>query len=394
MIAVTTHSRTRGLRHSLLMLLASRRVERELRDAPGCQRYASVVAGPRELWTLTIWRDASDLRRCMRGGTHGRLVWKQPHWLESYWGMRWAPGDHRSGEWEGEAWQWPHLADPEPSPPPTPDTPSAMPSSILAALGKTVPLERREVAGAAGATYRLRVPPWGIPAALCDLRRVRRIASADGDLFTVSLGLGTGGALYLLLVARSPEALERVRAQDAHGRLLRRWGDRAWWSTWEPESEFGHWESHRLRDGQLAVEPPLLDMRLPVHLGAAREARRALRERLHALDPKSLETLQLLTSELVTNGANHAGLEPADRMGLQVRARGDWIRVEVIDRGRRFEPHVPLSKSPGDTSGWGLFMLDRASERWGISHGHERHVWFELRVPVSDPREPDAAPRT
>jgi anti-sigma regulatory factor (Ser/Thr protein kinase) len=358
-IAVTTHSRTKGLRYALPVLLAARRIERELEHAPGCERHASVIAGPRELWTLTIWRDAADMRECMRGGAHGAVIWKQPSWLDSYWGMRWRPGQLRSGEWEG---------------------PAELPAWIRSALGRTVPLEERKLAGVTGATYRLRVPTWAFPAALRDLRRLRRAAAADSDSFKQSLGLGTGAALYLLVIARSPGALDRLRATPEHKRVLDRWRDRVWCSSWEPEVEFGEWKSRRLRDGQLAGEPLLVDAELPADPDSAGQARDVLAAVLRSVDQPALETLQLLTSELVGNSARHAGLAPADRIGLQVSTRDDCVRVEVVDHGRRFEPRVPVAKSPEDGSGWGLFMVNETAERWGINYGpRERHVWFELR---------------
>jgi anti-sigma regulatory factor (Ser/Thr protein kinase) len=391
MIAVTTYSRAKGFRHALAMMLAGNRIERELEDAPGCERFANVIAGPRDFWTLTIWRDASALCTCMREGTHAKVMWQRPSWLDCYWGMRWRPGGYGSGEWEGDPWQWPDLAVPDPSLPeqsgvPTsPETGTEMPSWMQAALGKTVPLEQRKLGGAVGATYRLRVRPWSMLSALRDLRRLRRIASADRHSFKLSLGLGTGGALYLLVIATSPDALERLRARPEHQRFLQRWGDSTWWSTWEPESEFGHWDSHRLREGLLASEPLFVDARLPIQPVAAFEARKALRDCLHMLDQGSLDLLQLLTSELVTNNLKHAGLTQTDWIGLQVRAKRDWIRVDVIDHGRRFEPRVPVSKSSEDPSGWGLFIVNQKADRWGIiDRQGARHVWFEVRVPITD----------
>jgi anti-sigma regulatory factor (Ser/Thr protein kinase) len=396
MIAVTTHSRTRGLRYTLPMLLAGRLIERELRDAPGCERYANVIAGPREFWTLTIWRDGTEMRKCMRERTHGRVMWQQPHWLECYWGMRWRPGPHQSGEWEGKTWPWPVPVDSlEPAPPQRAEAVGAMPRWMQAVLGHAIPVEQRQIAGAAGASYRLRVPPRELPSALRDVRRLRRIAAADRDSFAVSLGLGSGRALYLLIIATSREALERLRATPEHRQFLQRWGDRAWWSTWEPEAEFGHWERRRLRDGQFAGAPLVIDASLPAEPIAAREARRTLRARLPELDPASFEVLQLLTSELVANSARHARLAPTDRIGLQVRAEHDMIRVEVIDRGRQFEPQIPAYKSPAEKSGWGLYMVNRTTERWGITrHGLNRHIWFELRVPVPPRARAARAPET
>jgi anti-sigma regulatory factor (Ser/Thr protein kinase) len=146
-----------------------------------------------------------------------------------------------------------------------------------------------------------------------------------------------------------------------------------------------------LRDGQLVDEPSLLELALAVTSKAPQEARKALRSRIPPLDEDSRQVLELLVSELVGNSVRHGGLGPAHRITLNVRAKHDWIRVEVIDRGRRFEPHVPLSKPPMDGSGWGLFALDQTAERWGIiDRPPHRHVWFELRVPVRGEAEPQA----
>jgi anti-sigma regulatory factor (Ser/Thr protein kinase) len=265
---------------------------------------------------------------------------------------------------------------------------------MQAALGQAVPVEQRGVSGVAGGTYRLRVSPWSFPSALRDLRRLRRIASADPDAFKLSLGIGTGGALYLLIITTSREALERLRRSPEHGRFLQRWGDRAWWSTWEPEAEFGHWESRKLRDGQLVDAPLLVDASLPARPNAPREARKMLRARLQLLDTANREVLELLTSELVANSARHAGLEATDQIGLQIRSTGDWIRVDVIDSGRPFEPRVPLAKSTQDGSGWGLYMVNQTADRWGIlRRAPYRHVWFEMRISVPEERAEDAGRR-
>jgi Anti-sigma regulatory factor (Ser/Thr protein kinase) len=380
MIAVTTHSRAKGPRSAVAMALAGRLITRELRDAPGCERYANVIAGPREFWTLTIWQDDAALRTCMRAGTHGKVRWQQPYWLDCYWGMRWRPGDHGSGAWEGRAWRWPHTAQPAGE---QQAEPAGLPVWIRAALGQTASVDQRRVDGTAGVTYRLRVPPWRLPAALRDLRLLRGYGARDPDVFRHSLGFGTGGALYLLIVANSVETLGRLRDRPQHERVVRRWGDRLWVSTWEPDSEFGHWDGGKLREGRLAAAPLVLDVRLPGHADAARRARESLRAGLPMLDPESVDSLELLTSELVSNGVRHAGLGPSDRIGLKVRLSDSLIRVEVHDRGRRFEPRVPLAKSAEDQSGWGLYILDRMSDRWGVVDGPRgRLLWSELRLPL------------
>lgn len=381
MIAVTTHSRTKRLLLGVPMLLAGGCIQRELEADPGCERYANVIAGLRDFWTLTIWKDPDVMRSSMRSGSHAKVMLRQPYWLQSYWGMRWQPGGRSSGEWEGDPWAWPEAEQGLPRSPVEPRR-GALPPWMKAALGETVPLEQRRIAGSAGATFRLRVPPWRIPAAVRDLRRLRSIAAGDPDLFKVSLGIGTGAALYLLVISRSRGAIERLRSHPLHALLQGRWGDRLWWSTWEPEAEFGHWDSDKLRDGLLAHEEPAVDRRLPIGAASPRWARDIVRRSLDGIDPETLETLELLTSELVGNIVRHAGLQPTDWIGLRVVASDDRVRLEVIDQGRRFEPRVPLAKSYDDESGWGLYILDQKVDRWGIiENPPDRHIWFELDLP-------------
>lgn len=257
-----------------------------------------------------------------------------------------------------------------------------MPAWMKAALGFTVPLERRQVAGAAGITYRLAVPPWGLGLAFRQLRRLRRAASGDHEFLRLSFGFGSAGALYLLAVAASASAVERLRAGPDHERLVRRWGDRLWWSAWEPESEFGQWDHLRLREGQLGDAPLLVDERLPAEVGASKWGRETLRDRLAVVDPATLHLVELLASELIGNIVRHAQVGPTDSIGLRVRVQGDWLRVEVTSRGKRFEPHVPIAKTPDEESGWGLYMINQQVDRWGIiDRPDERQVWFELRHP-------------
>jgi len=50
--------------------------------------------------------------------------------------------------------------------------------------------------------------------------------------------------------------------------------------------------------------------------------------------------------------------------------------VDVCDHGAGFE--VNGAPQPGDASGWGLFMVDRLADRWGVQTNGDTHVWFEL----------------
>jgi anti-sigma regulatory factor (Ser/Thr protein kinase) len=91
-----------------------------------------------------------------------------------------------------------------------------------------------------------------------------------------------------------------------------------------------------------------------------------------------LDDVRLLVSEVVTNSVRHARLEPADRVEVRVTAGPSGVRAEIIDPGPGFE-RPARGPAPGAPSGWGLFLVDRVADHWGVERtdGHTR-VWFEI----------------
>jgi anti-sigma regulatory factor (Ser/Thr protein kinase) len=101
------------------------------------------------------------------------------------------------------------------------------------------------------------------------------------------------------------------------------------------------------------------------------------------LDPTVADNAQLLVSELVTNSVRHAGLPEEASIEFSVRASAEVLMVEVADAGRGFDhtsPPRPRSvKGVAEPSGWGLFLVDQISDRWGaVQMDGETRVWFEL----------------
>ncbi|WP_372454170.1 ATP-binding protein [Streptomyces tardus] len=84
----------------------------------------------------------------------------------------------------------------------------------------------------------------------------------------------------------------------------------------------------------------------------------------------------LLVSELVGNAVCHTG---AVRFGLRMyRGRGR-VRVEVRDPSRGLPCLLPVQDL--DTSGRGLWLVERLSDRWGVDlQPHGKTTWFEMRV--------------
>ncbi len=109
---------------------------------------------------------------------------------------------------------------------------------------------------------------------------------------------------------------------------------------------------------------------------AAGEARAALSALDGRVDPDALDDIRLLVSELVTNSVRHAGAE-RDLVRLSVLTKGSTVRVEVTDAGRGFAP-TARTKAQDEVGGWGLHLVDRLADRWGVETGRRTRVWFEL----------------
>jgi serine/threonine-protein kinase RsbW len=119
-------------------------------------------------------------------------------------------------------------------------------------------------------------------------------------------------------------------------------------------------------------------LRLASTVRAPAEARGAVDRLAHRLRPEECEALQLLVSELVTNSVRHARLEGREWINVEIDLRPDAVRVTVSDPGPGFDP-PSLTPRPHDTSGWGLFLVERVADRWGVHSDGPTEVWFELR---------------
>jgi anti-sigma regulatory factor (Ser/Thr protein kinase) len=107
-------------------------------------------------------------------------------------------------------------------------------------------------------------------------------------------------------------------------------------------------------------------------------ARHELDSLAELLPADKLEDVRLVVSELVANSIIHAGLSPDDRISLFVSVSGGTVRGRVCDPGPGFE--VPSEPRPrADLSGgWGLPIVERISDRWGVERDNHVCVWFEI----------------
>lgn len=111
----------------------------------------------------------------------------------------------------------------------------------------------------------------------------------------------------------------------------------------------------------------------PTSVGAARRfVRDVLMSR--AVPGSVVDTVELLTSEVVTNAIVHGRSGPQ----LAVEIEGDTVRVAVHDTS----PEVPVRRLGhlDDVSGRGVVIVERLASAWGVDverNGGKR-VWFEV----------------
>ena len=110
---------------------------------------------------------------------------------------------------------------------------------------------------------------------------------------------------------------------------------------------------------------------------AATAARLALDNLDAELDPVLAQDLRLLVTEAVKNSVQHAGVGPEDSIGLKIAVHPELIRIEVTDDGPGFEPDASRP-TEDEVTGWGLFLIDQLSERWGVVRDKNTTVWFEV----------------
>jgi integral membrane sensor domain MASE1/anti-sigma regulatory factor (Ser/Thr protein kinase) len=126
-----------------------------------------------------------------------------------------------------------------------------------------------------------------------------------------------------------------------------------------------------------AVPEQEVVIRLGGEVGAVPMAREAVQELEPALGRALVSTVSLLVSELVTNSIRHARTPASTSIELRATVFADRVRVEVVDDGPGFEPR-PRAPDQDTRSGWGLYLVDQLSDRWGVSRTDATGTWFEI----------------
>lgn len=111
----------------------------------------------------------------------------------------------------------------------------------------------------------------------------------------------------------------------------------------------------------------------PTSVGAARRFVRDVLMSRQVAD-SVVNTVELLTSEVVTNAIVHARSGPQ----LVVEVCPGFVRVAVLD----MSPQLPVRRLShlDDSSGRGVVIVDELASAWGVKEerGGGKRVWFEV----------------
>src|SRR3954451_21970066 len=111
----------------------------------------------------------------------------------------------------------------------------------------------------------------------------------------------------------------------------------------------------------------------PPSVARARERVIALAEPF--IDVARIADLRLVISEVITNAARQGG---SGDVLVGVMPKPDYLCVQVTDTGDGFAPR-PRAFEPDDDGGFGLFLVERLTRRWGLTRENSNtRVWFEF----------------
>lgn len=118
-------------------------------------------------------------------------------------------------------------------------------------------------------------------------------------------------------------------------------------------------------------------LRIEARRGSIPKARHWVVDAIGRLDvsPGTVATIELLTSEVVTNAVRHGS---GGTITVEVDARRGACRVSVTDTGHDLP--VVRSTGPQVPGGHGMRLVERLAATWGVApvRGGGKTVWFSV----------------
>lgn len=121
---------------------------------------------------------------------------------------------------------------------------------------------------------------------------------------------------------------------------------------------------------------PSVHVSLPSDFRAAGAARQSIRSLEPYVPSETVQDLNLLVSELVTNSVKHASLLHDEAIEIDANPTDHGIRIEVTNPGRAELANKVQPRA--SESGWGLLLVTKIASRWGVTTNGSTLIWFEI----------------
>jgi anti-sigma regulatory factor (Ser/Thr protein kinase) len=137
--------------------------------------------------------------------------------------------------------------------------------------------------------------------------------------------------------------------------------------------------------GSCRIGHPLnVEYRLSWEAESSRTARQLASDFAEDWLPKmEVEKLALMVSEVVTNAVKHGSPEADGNIGLRIEGDQDALRVVVTDGGHDFAFDPGSIEDSDRNEHFGLLLVDRLADRWGLSLDGKKAIWLEVDTPRS-----------
>ena len=96
------------------------------------------------------------------------------------------------------------------------------------------------------------------------------------------------------------------------------------------------------------------------------------------LSPVRSDEIVLMVSEVVGNAVRHGEPEADGLIGLRLQADDSVIRVVVVDGAPGFAFDRLALEGRDGLPHYGLAVVDKLADRWGLSLDGQKAVWFEV----------------
>ena len=90
-----------------------------------------------------------------------------------------------------------------------------------------------------------------------------------------------------------------------------------------------------------------------------------------------MDVASLVVTELVTNAVRYGCKGPPGQIMVALSRKVGRLRIEVAQPEPLFDLDEVRMRRPGKERGWGVLLIDRLTESWGVGTSV---VWAEIAV--------------